>query len=85
MEFVVGDLVMLSTHDLHMNDNCKFAARFIAPFKVLKRAGGLAYGIDLPPIYSALHNILHVSKLKLYVPGSGDGTTSNIECAASFA
>ena len=77
MEFVVGDLVMLSICDLHMHDNCKFAAHFIGPFKVLKHVGKLAYRIELPPIYSALHNVFHVSKLKLYIPGGGDGTSTN--------
>ena len=79
MECVVGDLVMLSMHDLHMHDNHKFAARFIGPFKVIKHVNKLAYHIELLPIYSALHNIFHMSKLKLYVPGGGDGTGTNVQ------
>ena len=79
MEFVVGDLVMLSMHDLCMRDNHKFAACFIGPFKVLKHMGKLDYHIELPPIYSTLHNVFHMSKLKLYVPGGGDGTSTNVQ------
>ena len=75
----MGDLVMLSTCDLCIHSNYKFAAHFIGPFKVLKHIGKLAYYIELPPIYSALHNIFCVSKLKLYVPGGGDGTNTNIQ------
>ena len=74
MEFVVGDLLMLSMHDLCIYNNCKFAACFIGPFRVLKHIGKLAYHVEVPPIYSILHNVFHVSKLKLFVSGGGDGT-----------
>ena len=57
----------------------KFAAHFIGPFKVLKHIGKLAYCIELLPIYSALHNVFHMSKLKLYIPGGGDGTSTNVQ------
>ena len=60
-------------------DNCKFSAHFIGPFKVLKHIGKFAYRIELPPINSALHNVLHVSKLKLYIPSGGDGTNTNVQ------
>ena len=46
---------------------------------MLKRIGKLAYYIELPLIYSALHNVFYVSKLKLYDPGGGDGTSTNIQ------
>ena len=51
---------------------------FIGPFKVIKCVGKLAYCIDLPPIYSALYNVFHVFKLKLYILGGGDGTSTNV-------
>ena len=79
MEFVVSDLVMLSMHGLHMCNNSKFAACFIGPFKVLKHMGKLDYHIELPPIYSTLHNVFHMSKLTLYVPISGDVTSNNVQ------
>ena len=85
MEFVVGDLVMLSTLDLCMYNNHKFSACLIGLFKVLKGIGMLAYRIELPLIYSALYNevqskllLFHVSKLKLYIPG-GYGTSTNVQ------
>ena len=46
---------------------------------MLKHIGRLAYRIELPPIYSSLHNVFHVSKLKSYVPGGGDGTSTNVQ------
>ena len=79
IEFVVADLVMLSMHNLYMPSNCKFAAHFIGPFKMLNLIDQFAYCIELPPIYSALQNVFHVFKLKLYVPGGGDGTSTNIQ------
>ena len=62
-----------------MCNNHKFGASFIGPFKMLKHIGKLAYHIDLPPIYSALHSVFHLSKLKLYIPGGGDGTSTNVQ------
>ena len=79
MEFVFGDLVVLSMRNLHIHDNCKFVAHFIGTFKVLKHVVKLAYRIKLPPIYSELHNVFHVSKLKLYIPGSSEGTSTNLQ------
>ena len=79
MEIVVGNLVILSTHDLYMHNNYRFAAYFIGPFKVIKHIGKLTYHIELLPIYSGLPNLFHVSKFKLYIPGGGDGTSTNIQ------
>ena len=62
-----------------MCNNCKLAACFTGPFKVLKHIGNLAYCIELPPFYSAFHNVFHVSQLKLYIPGGGDGTSINVQ------
>ena len=33
----------------------------------------------MPHIYSTLHNVFHLSKLKLYVSGGGDGTSTNVQ------
>ena len=46
---------------------------------MLKYIGKLTYCIELPPIYSALHSVFHMSKLKLYIPGGGDGTNTNVQ------
>ena len=41
--------------------------------------GKLAYHIKLPSIFYALHSVFHMYKLKLYVPGGGDGTSTNVQ------
>ena len=46
---------------------------------MLKHFGKLSYRIELPPIYSLLHSVFHLSKLKLCIPGGGDGTSTNIQ------
>ena len=79
MEFMVGDLVKFSMHDLHISNHHKFSAHFIGPFKVLKYISKHAYCIELPPIYSALHNVFHVSKLKLYVSDGSNGICTNVQ------
>ena len=76
---MVGNPVMLLTCDLCMSNNRKVAASFIGPFKVLKHVGKLSYCIELPPIHSTLHNVFHVSNLKLYSLGGGDETTNNVQ------
>ena len=52
---------------------------FMGPFKVIKCISKLAYCIELPPIYSELHNVFYVSKLKVYIFGGGDGTSTNVQ------
>ena len=79
MEFLVSDLIMLSTLDLCMHNNYKLAIGFIGPFRVLKHIGQLAYCIKLPLFYSALYNVFYVSKLKLYILVGGDGTSANVQ------
>ena len=51
----------------------------VGPFKVLKYIGKLTYYIEFPPLYSALYNVFHVSKLKFYIPGGVDGTSINVQ------
>ena len=59
-----------------MHNNHKFSAHFRGPFKLLCK---FAYCIELPPLCSILHNVFHFSKLKIYIPDGGDGTSINIQ------
>ena len=44
----------------------KFNARYLGPFKILKRIGKLAYRLDLPRSMARLHPVFNVSLLKAW-------------------
>jgi hypothetical protein len=45
----------------------KLAPRYIGPFLILARLGNVAYHLELPPAFAAMHNVFHVSQLKKYL------------------
>ncbi|XP_019155726.1 PREDICTED: uncharacterized protein LOC109152481 [Ipomoea nil] len=45
----------------------KLSPRFIGPYEILERIGGLAYRLALPMELERVHNVFHVSQLKTYV------------------
>ncbi|XP_039037588.1 uncharacterized protein LOC120174929 [Hibiscus syriacus] len=44
----------------------KLSPRFIGPFCILKRVGHVAYKLELPPHLIRIHDVFHVSMLRLY-------------------
>ena len=74
MQFEVGDHVYLKVSSMggvhRFGVRGKLAPRYVGPYKILARCGSAAYRIQLPDIWSAVHNIFHVSQLKkcLWVP-----------------
>ena len=46
----------------------KLSPRYIATFEILWTVGEVAYELALPPAFSAIHLVLHVSILRRYVP-----------------
>ena len=46
----------------------KLSPRFIRPFEVLKRVGAVAYRLALSPSLSGVHEVFHVSMLRMYTP-----------------
>ncbi|XP_021888296.1 uncharacterized protein LOC110807465, partial [Carica papaya] len=46
----------------------KLSPRFIGPFEILEKVGVVAYRVALPPRYSGVHNVFHVSLLRKYRP-----------------
>ena len=46
----------------------KLAPRYIRPFEILERVGTVAYRLALPPCFSSVHEVFHVSMLRMYTP-----------------
>ncbi|GJR47464.1 hypothetical protein Tco_1315567 [Tanacetum coccineum] len=68
MEFQVGDRVMLKVSPwkgvVRFGKRGKLNPRYVGPFKVLEKAGSVAYKLELPQELSKVHNTFHVSNLK---------------------
>ncbi|KAL4022855.1 hypothetical protein IC575_016601 [Cucumis melo] len=71
LEFEVGDMVFLKVAPmkgvLRFEKKGKLSPRFVGPFEILERIGLVAYRLALPPSFSAVHNVFHVSMLRKYV------------------
>lgn len=69
-EFQIGNYVYLKLQPYHQHSlkgrhlPHKLSPRFYGPFEILDRVGPLACKLQLPP-GSAIHNVFHVSELKL--------------------
>ncbi|GKF70045.1 hypothetical protein Tco_0203102 [Tanacetum coccineum] len=68
MQFQVGDKFMLKVSPwkgvVHFGKRGKLNPMYVGPFKVLEKAGEVAYKLDLPEELSRVHNTFHVSNLK---------------------
>jgi hypothetical protein len=65
--FEVGDYVYLKVTPMkkkRFRVRRKLAARFMGPYKILKRRGPIAYKLKLPKTMSAKFLVFHVSQLK---------------------
>jgi len=71
LEFLEGDHVFLkvtpTTGIGKAIKSKKLTPRFIGPYQILRKIGPVAYQISLPPIFSSIHNVFHVSQLRKYV------------------
>jgi hypothetical protein len=69
LEFKVGNLVYLRVSPMkgvkRFGVKGKLAPRYIRPFLILEKCGSVAYKIDLPPSLAGVHDIFHVSQLKM--------------------
>ncbi|GJU52656.1 putative reverse transcriptase domain-containing protein [Tanacetum coccineum] len=73
LEFQVEDHVMLKVSSrkgvIRFGKRGKLNPRYIGPFKILKRAGLVAYTLELPEELSKVHSTFHVSNLKKCLSG----------------
>ncbi|KAL0536620.1 hypothetical protein IC582_025578 [Cucumis melo] len=67
LEFDVGDMVFLKVAPmkgvLRFEKKGKLSPRFVRLFEILERIGPIAYYLALPPSFSAVHDVFHVSML----------------------
>nr|GFC11519.1 putative reverse transcriptase domain-containing protein [Tanacetum cinerariifolium] len=68
MDFQVGDKVMLKVSPwkrvVRFGKRGKLNPRYVGPFRVLEKAGTVAYKLELPRELSRVHHTFHVSNLK---------------------
>jgi hypothetical protein len=66
--FEVGDYVYLKVPPTkgvqRFSVKGKLAPRYIGPYEVIEVCGPVAYRIQLPKRFSAVHNVFHVTQLK---------------------
>jgi len=71
IEFQVGDHVFLRVNPVTGVGRAlkcrKLTPRFVEPFEIVEKVGVVAYRIELPPSFSNLHDVFHVSQLRKYV------------------
>ncbi|KAA0054735.1 pol protein [Cucumis melo var. makuwa] len=71
LEFDMEDMVFLKValmkDVLRFEKKRKLSLRFVGPFEILERVGPVAYRLALPPAFSAVHDVFHVSMLRKYV------------------
>ncbi|KAA0054468.1 pol protein [Cucumis melo var. makuwa] len=74
LEFDVRDMVFLKLAPmksvLMFEKKGKLSPRFVGSFEILERIGPVAYRLVLPPTFSAVHDVFHVSMLRKYVVDS---------------
>jgi hypothetical protein len=70
LEFQVGDRVFLKSTPsrgiLKYPKGGKLSPRYLGPFPILERVGPVAYMLDLLEGLTGIHNVFHVSQLKIY-------------------
>jgi hypothetical protein len=89
--FEVGDYVYLKVSPTkgmqRFGVKEKLAPRYIGPYEVIEVCGPVAYRIQLPERFSAVHNVFHVSQLKkgMHVPENEVITEANAWIESDFS
>ena len=70
LEFEVSDHVFLKVTPkrgvVRFSKRGKLASRYIGPFEILERVDTVACRLALPPSFSGVHEVFHVSMLRKY-------------------
>src|SRR4051812_21697355 len=71
LTFPVGDHVFIKVSSRKGLQSArkfgKLALRFVGPFEITEWIGAAAYRLALPPQFSTMHDIFHVSVLRKYM------------------
>ena len=71
LEFNIGDHVFLKISPtkgiMRFGKKGKLSPRYVGPFEILQRIGEVAYQLALPPSWSHIHNVFHISMLRKYI------------------
>ncbi|KAA0061810.1 pol protein [Cucumis melo var. makuwa] len=69
LEFDMGDMVFLKVAlmktVLRFEKKGKLSPRFVGPFEILERIGPVAYHLALAPYFFTMHDVFHVSMLRM--------------------
>ena len=80
--YQVGDFVLLSAaHLAHLKfeGSKKLMSKCFGPFEIIKRVGQVAYELKLPSSMR-MHDVFHVSVLKLYKRGRAESQFHHLHC-----
>jgi hypothetical protein len=68
LNYLPGDMVYLRVTPMRGTNRFgvkgKLAPRYIGPFRVIAKRGQVAYQLELPPQFSHLHDVFHLSQLR---------------------
>ncbi|KAF3627278.1 hypothetical protein FXO38_28845 [Capsicum annuum] len=68
LEFEVGDWVFLKVSPMkgvmRLGKKGKLSPRYIGPYRIVKKIGGVAYELELPANLGFVHSVFHISMLK---------------------
>ncbi|CAN4106349.1 unnamed protein product [Withania somnifera] len=72
LEFGVGDKVFLRVSPMcgvmRFGRRGKLSPRYIGPYEILDKVGGVGYRLALPHMLSFVHHVFHISMLRRYMP-----------------